>query len=260
MRLCSIGGDGWSNQQEFSEFSKPFVFNSIASDTFSPIWEPLRYHLKNLKLFQAMHKPKPKFCRDIENYTPLAEIIANQKNCSNIDWNEINGTECKNCSDNQSNINRINETECKNCSGINWNEANGMNRTEFKECSGEETMELNEATLIRASLEFDLVFIVGKTLADFCADAEPGNCEEKLQNLTGDSFYKMMKENEINLPDYNFKFIENSGAPMYSYYQYQSNNGNYVWMPVGKFINNTIVLDAENLNDYVGPSDCSEVI
>lgn len=69
-------------------------------------------------------------------------------------------------------------------------------------CNGSETLlEVAEGTLIRASHVFDNVYVVGKTLADFCAGSA-GNCWKKLSTLTGKIFYEKMKANKINLTNF----------------------------------------------------------
>src|SRR5262249_17948086 len=148
-----IGIDAWSNQQDFTENSKPLIVNSIASEPSSPIWEPFRDHIMGLTLNEAKHRPSPEFCREAANYSPIVDLIQAQNQC---------------------------------------NEG-------ARPCTGNETLKnVTEGTLIRASQAFDNVYIVGKTLADYCADTN-GDCREKLALLTGKQFYDMMKNHEINL-------------------------------------------------------------
>lgn len=77
-----IGIDAWSNQLDFSIYSKPLIVNSITSQLYSPIWEPFREHLKTLTLNIVLKNAKPNFCLDIGNYSPIADMIKNQNNCT----------------------------------------------------------------------------------------------------------------------------------------------------------------------------------
>lgn len=101
-------------------------------------------------------------------------------------------------------------------------------------CTGGEKLIVSEGTLIRASQEFINVYVVAKALENFCRSSR--NCKMKLGELTGPFFYDLMKSIEINLPDYYFKFVNNSGMPQYNFYQFTNPTDNqYIWNNVGYF-------------------------
>lgn len=112
----------------------------------------------------------------------------------------------------------------------------------------------------KASLVFNNVYIVAKTLVDFCNGCK--SCKNKLAELNGTQFYEMMKMNEINLTNYYFKFMENSGAPFYNFYQYQATEDSYSWKKVGFYngLNRSINLKYSDLIvNNIGPTECEEV-
>lgn len=214
-RYQFVGIDAWSNQQDFTNDSKPLIAGAITSEPSSPIWEAFREHIMRLTLNEARNLSKPDFCPVIDNYAPIADNIVKQNNCTH----------------------------------------NGIST-----CTGNETLlEVTDGTLIRSSHIFDNVYIVAKTLAEFCKANTSHSCKEQLDELTGSQFYEMMKANEIHLPDYSFKFWENSGEPYYNYYQYQADGSNYAWKQVGSFYNGTIKLD-KDLKPNSDPVNCQEVL
>lgn len=141
------------------------------------------------------------------------------------------------------------------------------NHCDNSSCTGNETLgEVAEGTLIKASFEFDNVYVIAKALANFCNGSS--SCKDKLAELNGTHFYDMMKTIEItDLPDYYFKFWNNSnsGIPSYNFYQYQkTNHSEYAWKLVGNYSDSVedeykvFIFDGSIVNK-IGSIECPKV-
>lgn len=137
-----------------------------------------------------------------------------------------------------------------------------QNDCNISTCRGNETLrEVTRGALVRGSHMFDLVYIVGKTLADVCGKNSTEKCADKLGSLIGKRFFNAMQANKINLDGFDFKFSDNSGKPFYDFYQYQkTNHRTYEWIKIGQYFDGKIdPWHEKNITHVAGPTECAEV-